>query len=245
MDDPVITRVDGGTRGEAVVLIPGYLTGASGVGAKWLPALRRRGFDGPVYEFHWDSSNKTELVRSAISRGLLGQGAGGLAGSAAFALAAVGGHWSTAKRRAKRSGIGFLMPMIEARVAEPRVTLVAHSLGARVAYYALTSEARDPRVDRLVMCGGAVRRDSSKDWGAVAGRCARGVHNVRNEEDAVLDWLFRTAELRQHPVGLRPIKECHPRLVDHDVTRDFARIGASDFMASHKRYADVLPAIWR
>src|SRR5690606_31759638 len=118
---------------------------------------------------------------------------------------------------------------IKKGVAESQVTLLAHSLGARVAYYGVMAGAK---VDRLVMAGGAVRRDSSKEWARAAERVPGGIFNIRNSQDEVLSWLFRTAEFRQNPVGLKSIKAEHPRIYDYDAKEIMEEMGRTGWKNS-------------
>lgn len=163
-------------------------------------------------------------------------------------------HWSKVKSRAKAVGLDYSQDLF-AEIAEPRVSIVAHSLGARVAYYSLLAEARSPTgwIKHVILTGGAIRRDSSKDWARAAGAAGGKVVNIRNDRDKVLKWLFQVAEAGQKPIGRARIKVSHSKIVECDVTSVFDTMDLNPpkfrkhpkrwskrFMSSHQGYRKIL-----
>lgn len=141
--------------------------------------------------------------------------------------------WKRLKKNAKRAGAVHLPGVIEDQIREKRVTLVGHSLGARVCYHAVDAGAR---VNRLITMGGAIPGDGTKDWERIARRLPGGLRNVRNEEDAVLKQLYRLAELDRDPIGLKPIPHQHRRITEYNMTRTMRLEGSTGFQTSHSDY---------
>ena len=125
------------------------------------------------------------------------------------------------------------------------MSLIGHSLGARLAYFALTEARPRPLVDDLVLAGGALRRDSSKAWRRFCGCVGGRVLNLRNEEDFVLRNLFRPAERLQNPCGLKPVKHPGPNLVEIDATAAMREAGQTGALDSHTGYWQALPRLIR
>lgn len=247
MKDPVLRRVHRGPKSNhAIIIVPGMWTMESGCDQRWIEAIEAAGFDGTIYDFVWDSSSQTKAIETIVRRamygaaGIAGGGAAAPIAGAALITAAIKARadWSKLKSRAKRSGRDFLPQLIRREVPERHITLLGHSLGARVAYYSIAEGTLRP--NRLIMMGGAIRRDSSKDWALVADRIPQGIVNVRNKEDEILTHLFRTAELRQNPVGRKPIKVEHPRIIDFDATDIMKAAGRTGFKNSHTHYFRTL-----
>lgn len=239
MKKPKLCIKERGDNDQAVVLIPGMWTEDDGCDERWVRSLRDSGFEGTIYDYVWDSSNELGALQRIVAAVPTGTVAGGLLmGAMPVGLAALRYYWTTLKSRAKKAGADFLADALEKGVAESHVTLLGHSLGARVAYYGVMAGAK---IDRFVMAGGAIRRDSSKDWAQAADRVAGGIFNVRNSQDDVLSWLFRVAELRQNPVGLKPIKAEHSRINDLDATEIMKAMGRTGWKNSHTHYFRVLP----
>lgn len=182
-----------------------------------------------------------------FAAGPIGLGVSMLAGAAlgnslfrAPSISGVGGSlmtalslWKRLKKNAKRAGAAHLPGVIESQIREKRVTLVGHSLGARVCYYAVDAGAR---VNRLITMGGAIPGDGTKDWARIARRLPGGLRNVRNEEDAVLKQLYRLAELDRDPIGLKPIPHQHRRITEYNMTRIMRLEGSTGFQTSHSDY---------
>ena len=139
-------------------------------------------------------------------------------------------HWQKVKGRAKRTG-RVDVPRLLLRVPENEISLVGHSLGARVTYYALQSlHDSGQTVQNAVFLGGAIRRNKS-GWPR-AGNAVRGqLVNVYHRDDRVLYWIYRMGEGRPaRPCGIRPIELPTANLTNIDCT-DVATRGPTNHWA--------------
>ncbi|MFN6566875.1 DUF726 domain-containing protein [Dendronalium sp. ChiSLP03b] len=73
-------------------------------------------------------------------------------------------------------------------------------------------------LENVILLGGAIRRDSSKDWGYVASKIKGTLINVYNDDDLILKTAFKLAELGNNACGRKPIKEYHSRIINEDAT---------------------------
>ncbi len=200
MDDPWIRRVapalEPATKpSEALVYIQGYLSDRDDSEERqerWVECLRAAGWRGSVYHLWWDASSLRGFGKDAIQGRVL--------------------HWWKVKSRAKRVGVEHVESLIRENVNEQKISLVGHSLGARVAYYAVLNSKI--KLENVVLLGGAIRRDSSREWGDVADRLDGKLVNVYNESDIVLTALTKSINLRQNPCGRKPIKQAHPKIIN-------------------------------
>ena len=219
MDRPFLTKFTE-TEGpdEAIIIIKGYLsdgTEPEEVSDDYTQRLRNAGWRGSVYHLWWDASNtggvasKTTtgaLLTTALSAPLMGPIAIGSILGARY-------HWAKVKDRAKRTGQDHGLDIIRSNVSEHRISLLGHSLGARVSYYLLRRAAEKKfQFENAYLLGGAVRRDSSKDWSGVTNGVRRHIVNVYNKKDKVLSSFYRLAEVRQNPCGRKPIKVKHSKI---------------------------------
>ena len=221
MDRPILTKISG-TQGidEAIVVITGYLsdkTDSEEVFDDYVARLRAAGWRGSIYHLWWDASNEGGLLQSMSGPLVLG------AVGSTMPPILIGGifgarlHWAKVKSRAKRTGRDYALDLIKSQVSESKVSLLGHSLGARVAYYVMrTAASEDFTFENVYLLGGAVRRDSSKEWGYVVGSVSGALVNVHNKSDKVLSTFYKMAEFRQNPCGRKPIKREHPRIHNVD-----------------------------
>jgi len=226
MDKPYITKLfESQGKDEAIIIIKGYSTDehqphdvAEDYGKRLLDA----GWKGSIYHLWWDASNWTSIA-TKLSAG--GVGAAGLAALASASVAApitfglLAGKsysWSKIKKRAKKTGRDHALNLIKSNVTESKVSLLGHSLGARVCYYTLRTSVKSGFMfENVYLLGGAIRRDSNKRWGYVT-RAVRGkLINVYNKHDLVL-YGFKALERKQNPCGLKPIKEKNVKIINID-----------------------------
>lgn len=181
--------------------------------------MQTLGWEGSVAAFWWDSSNKSALLYRSLRPA----------------------HWHMVKWRAKHTGKSHFASTL-APLRGQQLTIVAHSLGARVAFYGLmASERHEVSVENLVLLGGAVRR-SKGEWGDVIERVDSGVYNLYNRDDRVLHTYFKLAEFRSHSAcGQKPLQVGGAKVRNINVTELIARQGLSD----HAGYWDVLPQVFR
>lgn len=216
MDRPelrLLSRPSGSFK--ALVFIDGYLSENKVRDNDLLPVLNSAGWHHSVYHLWWDASNKLSCA------------------SQLFLL-----HWHRCKSRATSVGQDYLQSLIKSQVPEPNICIIAHSLGARVAYYCMEnwSESRHSLED-VILLGGAVRRDISKDWGYVASKIKGNLINVYNDDDPDLKKYFKLAETGNNACGRKPIKEYHSKIRNEDAT---SFIGKSHSLAGYLNYLPEL-----
>lgn len=192
MDSPEIrlfSRPTGSSK--ALVFIDGFLSANKDRCDVLLSALNNAGWRHSVYQLWWDGSS----------------------GESAFGL-----NYHKCKDRAKFVGRNKFQSLIETQISEQNICLLAHSLGARVAYEGMKSwTGKYYLLEDVILLSGAVRRDSSKDWSYVAAQIKGNLINVYSEDDSTLKNKFKPAEFG-HACGHKPIKEYHPKIKNEDAT---------------------------
>jgi hypothetical protein len=207
---------------KALVFIDGYLSENKERGNILLSALARVSWCHSVYQLWWDSGLKESCW--------MGLGIG---------------HWHKTKSRAERVGRDYLPSYINNQIPEQKVCLVTHSLGARVAYYYMEAWSESQHsLEDIILLGGAVRRDSSKDWGYVASKLRGTLINVYNDEDPTLKRDFKLAEAGNNACGRKPIKEYHLKIRNENGT---SFIGKTHSLSGYLNYLPELinKGLWR
>ncbi|WP_193193600.1 DUF726 domain-containing protein [Nostoc sp. MG11] len=201
---------------KALVFIDGYLS-QDKVRDNLLSALSYAEWQYSVYHLWWDSSCWESMVLGLIIP-----------------------HWHNCKSRAKSVGKEYLPSLIYSDISEQHISIVAHSLGAHVAYYCMEVWLETYHsLQDVILLGGAVRRDSSKEWGYVASQIRGNLINVYNYDDPILKKKFKVAEVGNNACGRKPIKEYHSKIINEDAT---SFIGKSHSLSN---YLDYLPKLVR
>lgn len=94
------------------------------------------------------------------------------------------------------------------RTKENKITLVGHSLGCRVIYYALQSLSVSSvvKIDDVILLGGAVGKEDSVGWKQAAKAINGNIYNCFSTKDQLLSKLYRIANANlSHPIGILPI----------------------------------------
>jgi hypothetical protein len=217
---------------EALLLIRGYLSERKREpedNAHWQRSLREAGWRGPIYYLWWDASSSaafflnalliiTRLPMPPFHKVLQ------VLSRAGISVTALLIHWRKVKRRAKRVGRNYLPELLNL-IPESKVTIMGFSLGALIAYYGLINMGnRESHViNNVILLGGAVARDKSKDWNKVIEPLEGKIINVFNGRDYMLRYLFRMAQVNpKSPCGLKPIKLNHPKIINIDATEEMS-----------------------
>jgi hypothetical protein len=161
-----------------------------------LRALRQAGWEDAIYHLWWDSSECFE--RNFHKVGTIGE-------------------------RAKRVGKQYFSNLVASGIPEQEVSILAYSFGARVAYYALNSWSGQHNLKDAILLAGAIKRDSSKDWGYAASKLSGRLFNIYNNDDLTLDWFHQVHQGGTSPCGRKPIQERHPKIVNLDATYSIGR----------------------
>jgi len=117
--------------------------------------------------------------------------------------------WSWHSTAMKAADTGRMLAQIIARTEGQRFVLCGHSLGARVAFYALLELARIGRRDLVKtahLLGGAVGVGDLDDWTAALSACSGGISNYYSKNDDVLKYLYIPAMgFSSDPIGRNPL----------------------------------------
>lgn len=222
MDKPWISQIEPSLGlQEAIVFITGYCTEEHCEPyhhRHWVSNLREAGWRGSIYHLWWDSSNNRNFYSTI---GQLGVGA--------FA------HWDKHKRRARRVGEDYLENLISRQVNETTISLIGHSLGARVIFFAGSnwSTWSSHRLKNVFLLGGAIPKN--RNWEKVASSLSGKVFNIYNSLDTTLRGLYRVSSFGLFPCGLMSIDSIDSRINNVDVT---SLVGNSH---SLERYLNTLP----
>jgi pimeloyl-ACP methyl ester carboxylesterase len=127
------------------------------------------------------------------------------------------------------------------RSKQESFTLVGHSLGGRVIYYALQALAtrRDIKIHDVILLGAAVGRKDDAGWRTAQTAITGKIYNCYSSNDGVLRYLYQFLNLKfSDPAGLRPIT--YPG-------RKIENVDCSDLVGSHLKwknhYGEILEMI--
>ena len=151
----------------------------------------------------------------------------------------IGNPWHTSMVRAAQAGVQLAEAI--SRTSGNSFTLVGHSLGCRVIYYALEALSSKDRkyVANVVLLGGAVGRNDPVGWSRASTAVAGRIINCYSSKDKILEYLYRTANAGlSDPIGVRPIMLQESGIVNID---------CSDLVSSHQswkpQYSNIIRRI--
>lgn len=230
-----IRKIKSGGR-HAVIVVNGFLSEKDHDTTDWEKSLSLHFSKDTWYHLDWEASrlrdlgglvqsSLTKLRGSATLKAMAKRGtraAGRKLGPAtAMALAAdiADNPWHVTMYRAQQTGI--LLADAIARTSGWTFTLVGHSLGARVIYFALEalSSRREKPIREVYLLGGAVDRNDKKGWRNALKPVRRRIYNCHSETDDVLGVLYRAANgYRSDPIGFGGISLRHGKIHNQDCT---------------------------
>ncbi len=234
------------------VFIRGYWTGTvrDEIRAKaYVDALHACGWRGGIYQYRWDAGHfsavlgpvllklsarfgyalLTRMLRAPVGRSVL----------IPTEVADFYHDWVRTYVRAQELGEKALIPALQGELDGASLTLFGHSLGGRLAYFALrAAAATDYRFENAVILGGAHPRHDA-GWADAAGGVNGHILNVYHGGDAVLKYLYRLGTgTTRSPCGLKPVRPVHRGLRNVDAAHCL-----DAYRNSHNRYTDHLPAL--
>lgn len=160
------------------------------------------------------------------------------------ALGFAGNPWHVAMVRAAKTGAVLADAISRSR--EKNFTLVGHSLGCRVIYYALQalSSKKRKKVNDVILLGGAVGKDDEKGWKTATKAINGTIYNCHSRHDGVLSKLYRIANANlSHPIGISPIPGHNKKIKNRNCSK-FIR-GAGAHMIWKQHYGEILRRIYR
>lgn len=244
-DDPsfavkLLSEHQGGGR---TLFVNGFLQQEDSEFADWSSEQRVVDPEHRLYGVTWSSKTLKDIgavvglsgdpLRKGLTRLVLGR----LPGHPLLGLLAkvAGNPWHVAMSRAGQTGV--LLAEILAREEGPPVTLVGHSLGCRVIYYALEALGRmgRKRVADAILLGGAVGRADTQGWGFARSAVNGRIFNCYSKKDSVLSLLYKNANGRvSDPIGAGPITLEDEKVQNFDCT---------DLVSGHLKWKENYGAI--
>ncbi|MGX5913986.1 DUF726 domain-containing protein [Aliidiomarina sp. Khilg15.8] len=232
--DFVPLHANQGDDSHQIVVINGFLTEDDREVADWRDAFDAMGVTRPTWHLYWESKRLRELnktftglgVQSVVRRNLRSLPVGLVSHVADNA-------WHTAMANARKAG-ALLADAIQ-RTPSKRYTLIGHSLGARVVFFALQALAKESnqQIEDVILLGAAQGRRNLDKWQKAAEACAGHVYNCYSKNDGVLRWAYQGVNAGlSRPAGLGPAPE------------PARNLDCSDLVSGHRQYKVNLPAIY-
>jgi hypothetical protein len=218
----------------------------------WVTGLSDVHGDEAIWHLNWEAKNLVKFGRW-ITSARTGVAAKGIAGAVAVgskqlakkanaigltltATEYLSNPWHSAMLNAEKTGA--LLAEAISRTEGQTFTLMGHSLGARVIFFALMALATKEQkyIKDVVLMGGAVGRDDLQSWLSAESAITGTLYNCHSANDGTLKFLYQTANLGlSKPAGLGPAVpiafnvDCTDFISGHTVWKDnlakvFARI---------------------
>jgi hypothetical protein len=218
----------------------------------WLRGLKAECNYGTdeLWHLNWEAKNLRKIARwggtisvdggsaltvaKAVARGSSTAATTFVRGGAVLAIAeaAINNPWHPVMLKAEKAGA--LLAEAIARTEGKTFTLMGHSLGARVIFFALMALATKDKqfVKNVVLMGGAVGREETQSWLAASSSVSGSIYNCFSENDGVLKYAYQLAAAgTSAPAGLG---KAVPVAVNVDCT---------DFISGHNTWKDNLPMV--
>lgn len=225
-----------GGNGVPVLVCNGFLSERGHGWGEWKSLVTARYPDSPVYRVHWGAKELKDLgilassaalrtassaaiKQAAMSATKVGAKKLGPLGPYLLAADLAKNPWHVARSRADKTGV--IVADLLARSNETTWILVGHSLGARVmavAAQALGTKSDGPRIQAVHLTGAAA--SALCDPHALTAAVDEAVYNYHSTNDAVLKYLYRTAEGGQTAAGFSGLVPISSRLRNVDVSAD-------------------------
>ena len=231
-----ICRLRRGSKGERLVFVNGFLQQEDGIFSDWLSGTKHAYNGHRAYGLSWESKALCDIGTMLTKGGEVGVGnymaavakrASRRAASrlnplmwATIAADLVDNPWHVAMYKAGITGT-VLADLVARTRCDGGHTLMGHSLGARVIYYALSELATKKRqlIKDVVLLGGAVDRNDSDGWAKAATAVRGTIYNCYSRQDNILKCLYTgSTALLSAPIGIGPIVTDAPNVVNVDVT---------------------------
>lgn len=214
----------------------------------WASGLHGVHGDEDVWHLNWEAKNLIKFgkwissarnglaakgISSAIAMGSkrMAKGAS-IAGWALTASEYISNPWHSAMVNAEKTGV--VLAEAISRTEGQTFTLMGHSLGARVVFFALMALAtkKERYIKNVILMGGAVGRDNVESWCAAESALTGTLYNCHSANDGVLKFLYQSANLGlSRPAGLGPA-----------VPTAF-NVNCTDFISGHTVWKKNLPKV--
>lgn len=219
-------------NGIAIIFIDGFLTAENENTDDWEAQLQQLYPDNPWYYVSWESENLKALGtqvgfyvagRVALTRVITSATP---IGWPLTAYALLNNPWSRAYQKAKLTGELLAQQIIE---KDRRFIMFGHSLGARVAYYALRHLVDNNLkvIHDVHLLGGAVGNDQ-ENWLAAQKGVRGSINNYQSVNDKILSHMYQVGTaFMSKPIGI------------HDIdVEGINNIDVSDHVEGHTKYKE-------
>jgi len=250
-----ITKENVGATNKNIIYIDGFLTENEESTIKWRRNLEKNNNfveDYNWYYLSWESKT-LEKLGGKILTDISGKQALKFAKKAAkrasrragkklspltwatFLADFITNTWFVANCKATQTGI--ILADLIARTKNQSFTLMGHSLGARVIYYALEnlSTKEEKYIDDVYLLGGAMEHHDDEGWEKATKAVNGCIYNAYSKNDKILKYLFKGAKLGKTAVGYSPIQYESNNIVNVD---------ASHLVHDHKKWKNKFHEIF-
>ena len=216
-----------GSSNRRIILATGFLSKPESAATykPWINSIRSIDRAAHIYSFVWDTKDITELLKTANFATAMGRNPF-LATS--FSIGRICQIWKDAVLNTSTYSstmVKDIENMQKGSKKRLKITLVGHSLGARLICNAL-SVADKGLITDVFTVGGAVANKAL--WFRHAQKIKRHV-NCFSKKDSVLAYIYRIAERGEQPIGLHRIgKTDSKKRIEFDCT---------EFVTKHSGYA--------
>lgn len=232
---PLTENSDSGQH--QLIVINGFLSEDDREYADWREALQASDIELPAWVLSWESKRLRQLshtftglgVHSLVRRNLRSLPVG-------LASHVADNAWHNAQVNARKAGL-FLADAIR-QTPDTSYSIIGHSLGARVAFYALQSLAdsaeagAEPAVQNVILMGAAQGRRNQLKWKKAATACSGQLFNCYSNQDGVLRWMYQGINAgMSRPAGLGAAPS------------PVINLDCSDLIASHTDWKRQLPEV--
>lgn len=220
-----------------LIVINGFLSEDDREYADWREALLASDVTQPTWLLSWESKRLRELSRTFTGLGVQSLMRRNLR-SLPIGLAShvADNAWHGAQMNARKAGL--LLADAIRKTPDTRYSIIGHSLGARVAFYALQSLADTaepdafPRVENAIFLGAAQGRRNHLKWEKAAAACNGKLINCYSGRDTVLRWMYQGINIgMSRPAGLGTAPS------------PIVNLDCSDLVASHTDWKRHLPEV--
>lgn len=237
------------SRNHQIIVVNGFLTENDRDTTDWTTALADYHPDSQLWHLNWEAKTLRKLgafvgnlsknvaakqtakvgIAAASKRLATSVNAAGWAYTAADM---VGNPWHSAMFNAEKTGA--MLAEAISRTEGQSFTLIGHSLGARVVFFALMALATKEQklVENAVLVGGAVGRDERASWLDASSAVKGTLYNCHSNNDDVLRFLYRTANAGlSSPAGLG------------SAVSGAENLDCTDFISGHHVWKENLPTV--
>ena len=222
-------------RAHRAIVINGFLKEHDKIFEDWCRAFELIPDNIEIYGLTWASKNIQDIASSFLSPKL-----GNIFSKKLFlaqlAYSAITNPWHVSMKKA--ADTGEILGNILYQCKEGPYTLIAHSLGCRVIFYALELLKYHPeiKINNVILLGGAVD-NNAQEWEDLTAAISGKIYNCHSIHDATLHTTYAIANIKlSRPIGYYPIESDSERIINID---------CSDIIKAHTAWKDHYPEVYQ